>query len=195
MQIGRQHTATHCNTLQHTATHCNTLQHTATHCNTLQHTATHCSILQYPTLKMHIGRQHCDTQQHTATHCNTLQYTVAGPLVRGNGTTVATCCSVLQCVAMSCSVLSCCSVSTGLLCMMIAIRMHMGRQQLLGQMKCWVTRGIQQKINSGLFYKRDLTFDRAQQSLPLHRLHGVAFSYILSKDPSILSKVPFILST
>jgi len=51
----REHTATHCNTLQHTATHCNTLQHiavnpraghkylTATHCITLQHTATHCS--------------------------------------------------------------------------------------------------------------------------------------------------------
>ena len=54
----RQHTATHCNTLQHTATHCNTLQHNAAHCSTLQHTATH-----------------INPQQHTATHSNTQQHT------------------------------------------------------------------------------------------------------------------------
>ena len=47
---GRQHTATHCNTLQHTATHSknfNTLQYTAMHCNTLQYTAIHCNTLQH----------------------------------------------------------------------------------------------------------------------------------------------------
>jgi len=43
----RQHTATHCNTLQRAATRCNTLQHTATHCNTLQRAATHCNTLQH----------------------------------------------------------------------------------------------------------------------------------------------------
>jgi len=35
--IFREHTATHCNTLQHTATHCSTLRHAATHCNTLHY--------------------------------------------------------------------------------------------------------------------------------------------------------------
>ena len=59
LQHTLQHTlqlcAPHCTTLQHTAlsdsifrehtaTHCNTMQHTAAHCATLQHTATHCTI-------------------------------------------------------------------------------------------------------------------------------------------------------
>ena len=48
-----QHSATHnkcCNTLQHTATHYVALQkqHTVTHCSTLQHPATPCNILQDP---------------------------------------------------------------------------------------------------------------------------------------------------
>jgi len=51
----RQHTATHCNTLQYTTTHCNTLQHTATHCNTLQHTATHCNTLQHTKTRHPMG--------------------------------------------------------------------------------------------------------------------------------------------
>ena len=34
----KQHTATHCNTLQHTTTHCITLQHSPTHALTIQRT-------------------------------------------------------------------------------------------------------------------------------------------------------------
>ena len=33
LELVRELTATHCNTLQHTATHCNTLEHRTTHCN------------------------------------------------------------------------------------------------------------------------------------------------------------------
>ena len=61
-----QHTATDCNTLQHIATHYNTLQHTATHCGKLQDTARHCKTLQDT-------ERRCQTLHGTARHCKTLQ--------------------------------------------------------------------------------------------------------------------------
>ena len=72
--------------LQHTATRCNTLQHVtdmtlagedagdgaATHCNTLQHTVTHCKTLQNTTDMTLEGE---NIEDRAATHCNTLQHT------------------------------------------------------------------------------------------------------------------------
>jgi len=62
----RQHTATHCNTLQCTATHCNIRQHTATHCNSWQ-----------PREKtlVDVALTFGNTHQHTAAHYYTLQRT------------------------------------------------------------------------------------------------------------------------
>ena len=68
--LEKQHSATHCNTLQHSATHFNKLpnavthrieQHTATHCNLLQHAATRCNALQYTETQR-------NTQQHSVFH-------------------------------------------------------------------------------------------------------------------------------
>jgi len=77
----RQHTTTHCNTLQDTregmrstvppSTHCNTLHRTASYCNILQHTATCCDT--HPNTKRNIGVTYF--LQHNATPYNTLHHT------------------------------------------------------------------------------------------------------------------------
>ena len=64
------------------ATHCITLQHTATHCNTLQHTATW----------LYSNMWH-------AINSKTIRAMLTVSVLQR----VATCCTVLQCVAMSCS--------------------------------------------------------------------------------------------
>jgi len=100
----RQHTATHCNTLQHS--YCSSDTHVMS-CTHASHepkfaVAVCCSVLQCVAVcsESHASQEQVISKCNSVC-CSVLQY-------------VAVCCSVLQCVAVCCSALqcvaSCCSV-------------------------------------------------------------------------------------